>query len=110
VSTDAGGVPAIMTDGEHGFLVPRGDHRALADRVLRLLGDPGLAARVTTSARAACEAYRWSAVRDRWLAIYRQLASRHLIHAGWQANPHMGSSATHPRGSTRLSEQARRNL
>jgi glycosyltransferase involved in cell wall biosynthesis len=110
VSTDAGGVPAIMTDGEHGFLVPRGDHRALADRVLRLLGDPGLSARVTTSARAACEAYRWSAVRDRWLAIYRQLASRHLIHAGWQANPHMGSSATHPRGSTRLSEQARRNL
>jgi glycosyltransferase involved in cell wall biosynthesis len=110
VSTDAGGVPAIMTDGEHGFLAPRGDHRAVADRVRRLLDDPDLSARLTTSARATCEGYRWSAVRDRWLTIYRQLARRHLSQPGWHPNPHMGSSVTHSSGGAPVTGPPRRNL
>src|SRR5205085_10046884 len=42
VSTKAGGVPAILTDGQHGLLVPCGDHRAAADAVLKLIDDPTL--------------------------------------------------------------------
>ncbi|HXW05837.1 MAG TPA: glycosyltransferase family 4 protein [Vicinamibacterales bacterium] len=74
VSTDAGGVPAILTDGVHGCLVPCGDARAVAGRVLHLLGRPEEAARLAAAARASCERYRWSAVRTAWLTVYRQMA------------------------------------
>ncbi len=70
VSTNAGGVPAILEDGVHGLLVNRNDHEAAAAAVLRLLDDPALARRVTGAARASCEAYRWEAVRAQWLALY----------------------------------------
>ena len=74
VSTDAGGVPAILTDGVHGLLVPCGDHDAAAARVLDLLDDTALAARLTARARESCERYRWSAVRDLWLSVYRSVS------------------------------------
>ena len=35
VSTSAGGVPTILTDGVHGYLVPCGDAAAAAERVIR---------------------------------------------------------------------------
>jgi glycosyltransferase involved in cell wall biosynthesis len=73
VSTDAGGVPAILTDSVHGLLVPRGDHEAVADRVVQLLEQPELAASLTRTARESCERYRWTAVRGAWLEIYRHL-------------------------------------
>jgi glycosyltransferase involved in cell wall biosynthesis len=73
VATNAGGVPAILTDNVHGLLVECGDHDQAADRVLRLLGDPALVARLTTAARASCDRYQWNAVRLKWLAVYASL-------------------------------------
>jgi len=70
VSTDAGGVPAILTDGVHGLLAPSGDVGAVAANVLRLLDDPVLATRLAHAARESCERYTWSAVRERWVALY----------------------------------------
>ena len=74
VTTDAGGIPYILTDGETGLLVPRGDHEAMAGAALRLLGDDALAARLTDGARRACLKYSWPAVRDEWLRLYHGLA------------------------------------
>ena len=71
VSTDAGGVPAILTDEVHGLLVPRGAEQAAAAAVIRLLEDPALAVRLAEEGRRACDRYRWSAVRGQWLALYR---------------------------------------
>jgi glycosyltransferase involved in cell wall biosynthesis len=74
VTTDAGGIPYIVADGETGLLVPRGDHAALAAGAIRLLEDPALASRVALAARRACERYSWPAVRDEWLRLYHELA------------------------------------
>ena len=74
VSTDAGGVPTILTDGVHGYLVPCGDATAAADRVNQLLDNPEQARQLAASARQTCEAYRWSRVRDQWVALYRRMA------------------------------------
>jgi glycosyltransferase involved in cell wall biosynthesis len=74
VSTNAGGVPAILTDGVHGLLVDVNDHAMAASRILQLLEDPTLAARLTTNARASCERYRWDVVRGQWLGVYGELA------------------------------------
>ena len=35
VSTEAGGIPAILTHGVHGLLAPLDDHRAVADLIGR---------------------------------------------------------------------------
>jgi glycosyltransferase involved in cell wall biosynthesis len=74
VSTEAGGVPAILTDGLHGLLVPCGDARAAADAMLRLIDDPAFARRIADAAFATCARYRWSAVRAEWTALYRRVA------------------------------------
>lgn len=79
VATNAGGVPAILTDNEHGLLVDCNDHEAAAAAVARLLDDPALADRLTGAARASCEHYRWINVRARWLELYRGVASRAAI-------------------------------
>jgi glycosyltransferase involved in cell wall biosynthesis len=70
VSTSAGGVPAILTDGVHGLLADCNDDGGAAAQVLKLLNDPQLAERLTGSAREACDQYRWDVVRGRWLALY----------------------------------------
>jgi glycosyltransferase involved in cell wall biosynthesis len=75
VATAAGGVPAILTDEVHGLLASCGDHEAVAARVLRLLDDPALAARLADAARARCDECTWTRVRSRWLALYRDLAA-----------------------------------
>jgi len=73
VSTGAGGVPAILTDGIHGLLVPCDDARAAADAVLRLVEDPDLARRLIGAALDSCVRYQWAAVRAQWIALYRRL-------------------------------------
>ncbi|MBA3638668.1 MAG: glycosyltransferase family 4 protein [Acidobacteriota bacterium] len=75
VATNAGGVPAILSDNEHGLLVNCNDHEAAAAAVLRLLEDPALVERLTTAARESCERYRWQNVRARWLALYRGMVT-----------------------------------
>jgi glycosyltransferase involved in cell wall biosynthesis len=75
VSTEAGGVPALVTDGETGLLVPLGDHAALADRVLRLLDDRGLAAQLAAEGRRAVEAFTWPRIRGQWVQAYHSLAT-----------------------------------
>ncbi len=55
VGTWHGGIPEIIDDGETGFLVPERDHGALADRLIKLLGDPELRAKMAKAARAKME-------------------------------------------------------
>lgn len=83
VSTCAGGVPAMLTDGVHGLLAPVGDDAALARCALRLLDDPELARRVADNAYASTDAFAWDAVREKWLAAYRRLGRQVMrSHAG----------------------------
>ncbi|GAB2569195.1 hypothetical protein Aab01nite_07940 [Paractinoplanes abujensis] len=55
VGADAAALPHLVLNDETGYLFPPGDDDALADRLVRLLGDPGLAARLGRRARAVAE-------------------------------------------------------
>jgi L-malate glycosyltransferase len=77
VSSNAGGIPAILTHGAQGLLAPAGDADAIARQVLELLDDQGLADRLTASALESCRAYRWEAVRGQWLSLYNRLQEGH---------------------------------
>jgi glycosyltransferase involved in cell wall biosynthesis len=81
VSTNAGGVPAILADGVQGLLVGCGDHETAAARIIELLANPALAARLTTAARESCARYQWTTVRSHWIALYRSLVASAPLHA-----------------------------
>ena len=70
VTSDAGGIPFILHHEEHGLLVARGDHHALATAALRFLENPDLARRLASQARGICQEYTCPRVRAGWLALY----------------------------------------
>lgn len=49
-ATRHAGIKDVVVDGETGFLVAEGDIAAMADRMIRLATDPGLAARLGRAA------------------------------------------------------------
>jgi glycosyltransferase involved in cell wall biosynthesis len=71
VSSNAGGIPNMLEDQQTGLLFPPGDHHAMARCALRLLEEPGLAARLAKTARAECDKYAWPQIGPQWLALYR---------------------------------------
>ena len=73
VTTDAGGVPYIVTHEETALIVPRGDYRAMAANAIRLLEDNDLALRLTRAGRESCRRFTWPEVRDQWLQAYFDL-------------------------------------
>jgi D-inositol-3-phosphate glycosyltransferase len=58
--SDSPGLRETMRHAETGFLVPHGDWRALADRMLALAGDPALVERLGRAARAFAEGLSWN--------------------------------------------------
>ncbi len=75
VSTGAGGIPAILTHGEHGLLAPVGDADTLAAHVLHLLDRPDHARELAAAAFRTVSRYTWPHVRGQWVRLYRELVS-----------------------------------
>ena len=72
VATRVGGIPELIEDGKTGFLVEPRDEAALADRIERVLGDPGEAKEIGPRAAARVrELFTWEKVGDRLLRVYR---------------------------------------
>ena len=71
VSTNVGGVPFIVADGTSALLVPPRDPQAMAAAVLRLLGDPALAARLAAAGLQEARRYTWERVAPLWAEAYR---------------------------------------
>ncbi|HKT79413.1 MAG TPA: glycosyltransferase family 4 protein [Vicinamibacterales bacterium] len=74
VSTNAGGIPVIVTHGTEGLLAPIGNHQAIADHVLHLLDHPDEGRKLTRAAFQTCQARTWANVREQWLNHYSTLA------------------------------------
>ena len=80
VTTDAGGIPYVVTNEETGLMVPVGDASRLGAAALRLLQDPALAVRLSRNAREQyTRRYVWAAVRGAWEEAYRGAARRGLL-------------------------------
>lgn len=70
VSTNAGGVPDIVVNGETAMLVPVGDAAAMAAAAAAVLEDPALALRLRDQGLAEVAQYAWPQVRERWRQAY----------------------------------------
>ena len=74
VTTNAGGIPYIVQHDRTGLLVDCDDDDALAREAMRLLEEPGLASRLSRTARQEClTRYVWPAVAPEWERLYRGL-------------------------------------
>jgi N-acetyl-alpha-D-glucosaminyl L-malate synthase BshA len=74
VSTAVGGIPEVVTSGEHGLLVPAGDDEGLARGVESLLQDSALRLRLGRAARQrAREKFSADAIVPRYEALYRRV-------------------------------------
>ena len=74
VTTDAGGIPYIVSHEETCLMVARDDHGAMAAAALRLLEDPRLAASIARRGREHCRQFSWPMVQAEWLRLYHEVA------------------------------------
>lgn len=71
ISTEAGGIPSMITDRETGMLVPLNDHASLAARAIELLENQSLAHTIAKQAyEETIKFYSWKSIRDKWLKVY----------------------------------------
>ena len=71
VATPVGGTPEILKDGVNGYLVPVGDHVALAKSIIRLLDDRPMAVEMGRRGRELVKAsYTWDALAEQTERIY----------------------------------------
>ena len=72
VATTIGGIPDRVLDQETGFLVEPGDISGLTERLLQVLNDPALAARLGQAGRERAEQlFDWDKVGERMAATIR---------------------------------------
>jgi glycosyltransferase involved in cell wall biosynthesis len=74
VATRVGGIPDLVRDGENGLLVEPGDTAALAEALVRILGDRELAERLAARARESAEP--WLATPEEYAARLRAAVAR----------------------------------
>lgn len=77
VSTRSGGPDGVVTDGKDGFLVPLDDAEAMADRLGRLLREPGLNLSMGREARRTIESrYAERVAGEAFLDVWDRLLAK----------------------------------
>lgn len=82
VSTNAGGIPYVVTDRESGLLVEVNDHAAMAARAIEYLENPELVQQMTDRGLEEVNKYQCNPVRDQWTELYCELASEKRSRSG----------------------------
>lgn len=77
VATQVGVLPEMLRDGESAVLVPPESPSALAEGLIRALGDPVLRARVAAGGRAIAEDHAWPAIAERTERVFEALIEGH---------------------------------
>lgn len=76
VSTNVGGVPWLVDDGENGLLVPPNDFIGMANAIRSILEGPELAAQLSRNARKKAEQHDWQTILPQWDALFREVLGR----------------------------------
>lgn len=66
ISTNVGGVPALVNHGVNGILVNPNDADAFVHWICRLVEEPAMAARLSAAARKKALSFDWSVVGPKW--------------------------------------------
>jgi phosphatidylinositol alpha-mannosyltransferase len=76
VCSDIHGYKGVVRRDEQALLVPPGDHRAMAEAILRLVADPALRGRLAASGLERAQLFGWDRITARVEAYYGFVARR----------------------------------
>ena len=77
IGSAVGGIPALVTSGVNGLLVPPSDPHALAHAVNALAADPALRARMGAASRTAVlEHFTWQGIAQQTAAIFADVVAQ----------------------------------
>ncbi len=101
ICSDIHGYKGVVKRGEQALLVEPGDHRELAEAILRLIADPALRARMGESGLERVEEFGWDRIAARVEAYYgfviRRLAAQGTLPPHFRAavppDPRTGTTA-----------------
>ena len=65
----------IIKDGENGVIVPDGDINALAEAMMKLMGDDELRKRMGEEAKKVVETYSEEKVMSKWMKLYEEVVA-----------------------------------
>lgn len=72
VSTDVGGMPYLIKDGEDGRLVPPNDKKSFTKVILELLNSPDNVKYLAKNARSKSEGFDWKKVKQDWRELLKE--------------------------------------
>jgi glycosyltransferase involved in cell wall biosynthesis len=73
VTTDAGGIPYLITDRINGHLLKINDFVGVAERLIELVERPDETSRLSRAGRNEIRKYRWETAGPKWKSLYRSL-------------------------------------
>ncbi len=76
IASEVGGLAHLVQHGFNGYHVPSRDPEALAARILDLLQDPELRARLGQQAQQTAQEYGWDPIVRRMFTVYRKLLAK----------------------------------
>jgi len=93
ITTNAGGIPYIVTNEETCLMVEKNDHKAMAEAAFRLLEGPDLALRIARKARTSSRRFTSEGACTEWFNLYQELALNKFSSSSSQTpiktmNPH----------------------
>ena len=76
VSTDCspGGAALLIRDGENGYIVPRGDANAVADRLLEIIENRDIAEKFSANSPRIAQDFSEAAIANMWENYFREIA------------------------------------
>jgi glycosyltransferase involved in cell wall biosynthesis len=76
VSTNVGGIPYLLEEEKNALLGSPSDPQAMAHAIHRILTEPGLAARLSFTARCKAEQFDWSVILPVWENLFQEVIAR----------------------------------
>jgi glycosyltransferase involved in cell wall biosynthesis len=73
VSTNVGGIPWLIEEGVDGLLVPPDDPESMAQAIIRLFSEPGLAGKLSKNALKKTRSFDWSVIIPLWDEVLSSL-------------------------------------
>jgi glycosyltransferase involved in cell wall biosynthesis len=76
VSTNVGGIPNLLDDGQDALLVSADDPEAMVKAVETILIEPGLAERLSRNAYRKAEQFDWPVILPQWEQLFEEITAR----------------------------------
>jgi glycosyltransferase involved in cell wall biosynthesis len=73
VSTDVGGIPHLLDDGQDALLVPPNNPETMTNAIKRILTESGLAAWLSANAGKKADWFDWPVLLPKWESVFEQI-------------------------------------